>query len=186
MVAHGAPILVVFGLFTALMAVSTPIISMLQGIGRTDVPVKSLVAGMVVKIGMNYLLVSNPNINVQGAAVGTILFYAVIVSVNLYMLLRVTKTKLRALSVLGKPLLCAVLSAAAAWASNGLVAYFGPQLISGERLLLLVQIVVAVGFAVLVYAFSMLLTRALSEDDLEFLPGGKKIAKTLAKHKLLG
>jgi len=183
---HAAPILMVFGVFTALMAVSTPIVAILQGIGRTDIPVKSLLAGMVVKIGMNYWLVSNPNINIMGAAIATVLFFAVIVSINFIMLLRITKTKVRVNSVFVKPLFCAVLCAAAAWLVNSLGARFLPEIFGAGRMALLVQIAAATGFAVVIYGISMLLTRAVGKDDLEILPGGKKIGKVLAKFRLLG
>ena len=186
MYVHAAPILTIFGVFTALMAISMPVISILQGIGRTDIPVKSLLVGMVVKIGVNVWLVSNPRINVTGAAVGTVLFFAVIVSMNLFMLLRVTKTKVRVNSVLIKPLFCAILCAAAAWLVNSFGMRFLPQVLESGRLVLLAQIVLATGAGVVIYAISMLLTRAVSAEDLKNLPGGKKIEKMLAKRGILG
>ena len=186
MAQHAAPMMMLFGVATALMAVSAPVISMLQGIGRTDVPVKSLIAGTVVKIGVNYLLVSNPRINVNGAAIGTVLFYVVIVSYNLFMLLRVSKTRVRWGSVLAKPLFCACLSAAAAWLASSLAQRFAPRFAESGRLVLLVAVLGAIALAVLVYGAAMLLCRGLMEDDLEILPGGKKIGKVLAKYGLLG
>jgi len=139
-----------------------------------------------VKIGVNVWLVSNPRINVTGAAVGTVLFFAVIVSMNLFMLLRVTKTKVRVNSVLIKPLFCAILCAAAAWLVNSFGMRFLPQVLESGRLVLLAQIVLATGAGVVIYAISMLLTRAVSAEDLKNLPGGKKIEKMLAKRGILG
>ena len=186
MAQHAAPMMMVFGIATALMAVSAPVINMLQGIGRTDVPVKSLVAGTLVKVGANTLLVSNPEINVNGAAIGTVLFYVVIVSINLFMLLRVSKTKVHVMSVLLKPLFCAGLSAAAAWLAKDLVQKFLPRINSHENIVLFFSVAAAVGLAVLVYGVSMLLCRAVTGEDLENLPMGKKLIKGLAKHRLLG
>jgi len=189
MAEHAAPMMMLFGLATALMAVSAPVISMLQGIGRTDVPVKSLVAGTVVKLAANWILVSNPEINVHGAAIGTVLFYVVIVSVNLFMLIRVSKTKVQVMSVLVKPLFCAALCAAAAWLAKDLTLKFLPRLggVLGEgRMVLLAAVAAAIAFAVLIYGVSMLLCRAVTGEDLENLPMGKKLSKVLAKFKLLG
>jgi len=185
MAVHAAPMMAIFGIATALMAVSAPVISMLQGIGRTDVPVKSLIAGTLVKVGANTILVSNPNINVNGATIGTVLFYVVIVSINLFMLMRVSKTKVQVMSVLVKPLFCAGLSAAAAWLAKDLALRFAPRFISGERMTMLLAIAAAIALAVLVYGVSMLLCRAVTGEDLENLPMGKKLGKTLAKYKLL-
>jgi len=186
MAEHAAPMMMIFGLATALMAVSAPVISMLQGVGRTDVPVKSLVAGTVVKIGANQLLVSNPEINVKGAAIGTVLFYVVIVSINLFMLIRVSKTKVQMMPVLVKPLFCAILCAAGAWLAKDLALRFAPQFVSGERIVMLLAIAAAIALAVLIYAVSMLLCRAITQEDLEILPAGKKLGKTLAKWKFIG
>ena len=186
MAVHAAPMMMVFGIATALMAVSAPVISMLQGIGRTDVPVKSLIAGTLVKVAANTVLVSIPTINVNGATIGTVLFYAVIVSINLFMLLRVSKTKVHVMSVFLKPLFCAGLSAAAAWLAKDLVQRFLPRINSHESIILFVSVVMAIGAAVLIYGVSMLLCRAVTGEDLENLPMGKKLVKVLAKHKLLG
>jgi len=189
MAQHAAPMMMVYGLATALMAVSAPVISMLQGIGRTDVPVKSLVAGTIVKVGANTLLVSRPEINVHGAVIGTVLFYVVIVSINLFMLLRVSKTKVQVMSVLVKPLFCAGLCAAAAWLAKDLSLRFLPRLggmFGSERMVLLAAIAAAIAFAVLIYGVSMLLCRSVTAEDLENLPMGKKLSKVLAKLKLLG
>jgi len=188
---HTGIILVIFGLFTWLMAVSAPIVSMLQGIGRADVPVKTLIIATAAKLGANYLLVSDPRINVNGAAIGTVIFFVIVVAGNLYMLLRVSKTKLKLTSVLWKPLFCAALCAAGAWLANSLAMRFLPRLLpsffdGGTRLLPLAAICLAMGFAVVIYIVTMLLMKAVTADDLEFLPKGKKIGKTLAKHGLLG
>ena len=186
MAQHAAPMMMVFGIATALMAVSAPVISMLQGIGRTDIPVKSLIAGTLVKIGANTFLVSNPNINVNGATIGTVLFYVVIVSINLFMLIRVSKTKVQLMPVLVKPLFCAVLSAVGAWLTKDLALRFAPRFVSGDRMIMLLAIAAAITFAVLIYAVSMLLCRAVTQEDLEILPAGKKLGKVLAKFRLIG
>ena len=186
MAVHAAPMMMVFGIATALMAVSAPVISMLQGIGRTDVPVKSLIAGLVVKVAANTFLVSIPTINVNGATIGTVLFYVVIVSINLFMLIRVSKTKVQLMPVFVKPLFCSVLSAAGAWLAKDLALRFVPRFVSGERMAMLLAVAAAIVFAVLIYAVSMLLCRAVTQEDLEILPAGKKLGKVLAKFRLIG
>jgi stage V sporulation protein B len=183
---HTAPILFLFGLSTALMSISGPITSILQGIGRTDVPVKSIAVGAVVKIVSNFILVGNPEINIQGAPYSTILCYVAIVAVNLIVLLRVTKVRVRVMSVLIKPLLCAGLSAAAAWAGKGLILRLPFIAGMSAKLQLLAMIAAAMAAAVVVYAVTMLLCRAFTKDDLEMLPKGEKIAEKLDKIGLLG
>ena len=178
-----APIMAVYGYATALMAVSTPVTNMLQGIGRTDIPVKAAVAGAVVKIFCNYILVGNPKFNINGAPIGSILCYVVIVGVNLFFLLRVSEVRINVVSILLKPLLCAGLSAGAAWGTYQLCA----GLLAGRIPHMdLVELVLSVGAAVVVYVVTLLLFKGLSKDDVLMLPKGEKIAKTLEKYKVLG
>ena len=182
-----APIMVAYGIATALMAVSTPITNMLQAIGRTDIPVKSVVVGAICKITCNFILVGNPKINVYGAVVGTILFYVVIVACNLTSLLRISKVKVNWASILVKPLICAALCGVTAFAAYGLLSKIFP-VTNTESILNMgtVSTVIAVGLAVVVYAISLLLLKGVAREDISVLPKGEKIAKTLEKYGLLG
>lgn len=182
-----APIMVAYGIATALMAVSTPITNMLQAIGRTDIPVKSVVVGAICKITCNFILVGNPKINVYGAVVGTILFYVVIVACNLTSLLRISKVKINWASILVKPLICAALCGVTAFASYGLLSKIFP-VGNTESILNMgtISTVIAVGLAVVVYVISLLLVKGVAREDISVLPKGEKIAKTLEKYGLLG
>ncbi len=182
-----APIMVAYGIATALMAVSTPITNMLQAIGRTDIPVKSVVVGAICKITCNFILVGNPKINVYGAVVGTILFYVVIVACNLTSLLRISKVKVNWASILVKPLICSALCGVTAFASYGLLSKIFPAG-NTESILNMgtVSTVIAVGLAVIVYVISLLLVKGVAREDISVLPKGEKIAKTLEKYGLLG
>ncbi len=177
-----APIMAIYGYATALMAVSTPVANMLQGIGRTDIPVKAAVAGAVVKIICNYILVGNPKFNINGAPVGSILCYIVIVCVNLFYLLKVSEVRINFMSVLVKPLICAALSAASA---KGAFFLYGKLPLSGLPHPDLLATGFSVVVAVIVYIIALLLLKGLSKDDISMLPKGEKIAKVLEKYKVL-
>lgn len=182
-----APIMIVYGLATALMAVSTPITNMLQAIGRTDIPVKSVVVGAICKIVCNFILVGNPKINVYGAVAGTVLFYVVIVTCNLTSLLRISKVKINWGSILIKPLISAALCGVTAFAAYGLLDKIFPSDPSQGILNMgTVSTVIAVGLAVVVYVISLLLLKGVNREDVSVLPKGEKIAKKLEKYGLLG
>ena len=186
-VAVVTPILVAYGLATPVMAISTPTTNMLQAIGRTDIPVKSVVVGAIVKIICNFVLVGNPKINIYGAVAGTILFYVVIVVCNLTSLLRISKVKVNWASVLLKPLICAALCGVTAYAANGLLTTIFPSDPSQSILNMgTVSAVISIGLAVVVYAISLLLIKGIAREDVIVLPKGEKIAKTLEKYGLLG
>ena len=182
-----APIMVVYGIATALMAVSTPITNMLQAIGRTDIPVKSVVVGAICKIVCNYILVGNPKINVYGAVAGTVLFYVVIVTCNLTSLLRFSKVKVNWGAIALKPLISAALCGVTAFAAYGLLTRIFPVSASESILNMgTISTVIAVGLAVVVYVISLLLLKGVAREDVSVLPKGEKIAKMLEKYGLLG
>ncbi|NCC87788.1 MAG: polysaccharide biosynthesis protein [Clostridia bacterium] len=182
-----AYIVSVYGFAAAVMALSTPITNMLQAIGRADVPVKSLVMGAIVKIVSNYILVGNPEFNIYGAPIGTILCYTIIVANNLFFLIKETKIKINISSVLLKPLFCASLAGLSAWSSYGLLDMtftFGDASgrLNSSALALLISSIISV----FVYLVSLFLVNAISKYDILMLPKGEKIAKRLEKYGLIG
>ncbi|MBP3697781.1 MAG: polysaccharide biosynthesis protein [Clostridia bacterium] len=181
------PIMTAYGLATCIMAVSTPIVNMLQAIGRPDIPVKSVIVGAICKLVCNFILVGIPEVNVYGAVAGTILFYVVIVSINLISLIRVAKVRINWVSVFFKPLFCASLCGLTAFTTNALLNKLFPSDPSDGLLSMgTIAMVAAVGLAVVVYVISLLVFKGLAKDDVMSLPKGEKIAKTLEKYKLLG
>ena len=81
-----ASVLVILGIAAIFTSTSTPLCSMLQAVGRVDLPVKLLSVGVIIKIILNYTLVGIPAINIQGAGVGTLVCYVFITFFALYFL----------------------------------------------------------------------------------------------------
>lgn len=182
-----APIVTAYGFATCIMAISTPTTSMLQAIGRTDIPVKTVVVGAICKIVCNFILVGTPGINIYGAVVGTILFYVVIVSCNMISLLKISKVKVRWASVFVKPLICAALCGITAYASNSLLNYiFKPDTTQSILNMGTVSLGISIILGAVVYVLSLLLIKGVAKEDVSVLPKGEKIAKTLEKYGLLG
>ena len=176
--AHNAPqitgkILILLGLGAIFAAISTPINSMLQAVGRVDIPVKLLAVGLLVKIVLNYTLVGIPEINVMGAGTGTLVCYFLITFLSLYFLIRETRVMPHLLPIFLKPTLASILSVGAAW----LFQRYAALRVSGD-----IATVLAVLLAVVLYFFCLLWFRALNRQDLIMLPKGQKIVKILEKH----
>uniref|UniRef100_UPI003FEF29A7 putative polysaccharide biosynthesis protein n=1 Tax=Candidatus Fimivicinus sp. TaxID=3056640 RepID=UPI003FEF29A7 len=187
------PIMKAYGYSTALMALSAPITNMLQAIGRTDVPVKSLLIGAAIKIVGNYVLVGIPTINIQGAPYASILCYIIVVALNLYFLLHVSKVRINVTSVFFKPAFCSIVCGVAAFTSYGILSklleniwpkdgLMGVSMLSSGNFSALVAIIIAIAF----YVVALLFSRAISKDDVVMLPKGEKIAKILEKYGLIG
>lgn len=76
------------GIATIFQACSLPVTSMLQAVGRVDLPLKIVSLGLILKIIVNYIFVGIPRINIGGAGLGTFVGYLFILIVSLFMLLK--------------------------------------------------------------------------------------------------
>lgn len=176
-IAVAVPMMRVMGAAVLFCALVGPINSILQAIGRVDLPVKFMAVGAAVKLAMNFFLVSVPEINIQAAPYGTLVCYLIISVLGLIALTRLTGVWLNIIIVFGKPLFAAALCAVAAWVSHPLLA--APL---GSKLATLISI----ALAAVVYLFVLFLIRGISEEDILMLPKGEKIAKILAKFRIIG
>lgn len=186
-IAVAAPVLALYGLMMCILTISSPLTNILQAIGRADVPAKALAIGCVFKIGVNYILIGIPSINIKGAVFGTALFYLICITYNYVVLKRETQIKIDFATVVIKPLFASLLCGLAAYGSYKLfcsIFTFGNMngRLNGRSLSCLLAILVAV----IVYAAAVLLTKTMVKDDILLLPKGEKIAKLLEKYKLIG
>lgn len=182
-----APILIAYGIFTPIIAISTPTTNMLQAVGRADIPMKTVAGAALVKILCNFFLVGIPKINIYGAVVGTIVFYLLIVSINMFCLLRISKVRVNWLSVFLKPFIAAALCAITAFATHGIIIRIIPADTSASVLNSDTYGTIAgIAAGAVVYLISILLLKGIAKDDLTSLPKGEKIAGILEKYGLLG
>ncbi len=169
------------------LSITQPLTNMLQAIGKTYVPLIALLIGAVFKIGVNYLMIGIPKVNIYGAIVGTVSCYLVVALIDVIALLRASHARVRFGSVFFKPLFCSVVGGAAAWAVNGMVSGIlshVPALANPNAYLshVSVAMVIAAVFAVAFFFITMFLTRAIEKDDVRMLPKGDKLVRLLVRH----
>ncbi len=185
-----APILMLYGFSVVFLALTQPLTSALQAIDRMDVPIKSMLIGATVKVAANFILVSIPRVNIQGAVVGSFLCNIVMVVYALVVLAKETKLKYRWSQLFVRPFAAAVISGAAAWVTNAIFEKTLPAggltfisgLLSADNIACLAGVLAAVLF----YAIALFALRAVTKEDISMLPKGRKIAKTLEKYGLIG
>ena len=165
-----ARILTVAAIAVIFNSISTPVCTMLQAVGRVDLPVKLLTVGVIIKIILNYALVGIPVINIQGASIGTLVCYAFVFSLALYFLCKETKIRPDLKPIILKPLFSALCSAVAAYVSQSVLSRIMPYRLST---------ILAIIVAVIVYIVFILLTKTLNETDIKSLPRGEKIYNKL-------
>lgn len=167
-----APIMATLGLATIFVCIMLICNSILQAHGLVYLPVITVIIGGIIKIAVNYMLVSNYEINVQGASIGTLCCFAAIALMDLAVIKRVIPLPPRYIRVFCKPLIAAALMGAAAWGSHGVLTNF---LGLGNRLATMGAIVIAA----VVYVILVLALRVITKEDLSLMPKGEKIAKML-------
>ena len=172
----GSKVLTVMGISAVFIATSTPMCSMIQATGRMDIPLKLYIIGMTLKIIVNYILVGIPEINIQGANVGSIVCYGFVTVTAMFFLCRTTKIIPDFMSIFVKPLLASIVCALAAYWSEQLFDVFVTQRVAT---------LLAVVTAVIVYVIALLVFRAVKREDILQMPKGNKILKVLEKRKLI-
>ena len=119
--AVSADSLAVLGIAVVFLSISTPVFSMLQGIGRADIPVKIMLAGVAVKLAGNLLLIPIVKINVSGAAIATLLCYIAIAILSLRSLRKHTGIAIGYAYIFAKPLYSGVLCAVTAFLTSSVL-----------------------------------------------------------------
>lgn len=166
------PLLSVLGLASIFVALQLLCNSILQANGLVNLPILAVLIGGVVKISVNYVLVGDPDIRINGAPVGTLVCFLVISALEVFFIRRAVPAPPSFLRAVAKPFLACAVMAGGAWGSYGLLT--GP-LSFGNSLATLG----AIAAAVVLYAAMVLLLRAISREDLALMPKGDKIAKIL-------
>lgn len=132
--------------------------AVLQGMGRTSIPVLNMVAACVVKVLLNWTLTAIPWLGIRGSAMATVADFGVAALINMYFIYKLTGYKM-SLPVFLKPLVAAGVMGAAILgvlcAASGL---------GGWVLLLCIPV------AAIVYGVVLTFIGGLTKEDLESLP----------------
>ncbi|WP_304508492.1 putative polysaccharide biosynthesis protein [Anaerotignum sp.] len=161
-------------LFLALCQTATGI---LQGIGHIKIPVVGAVLGAIAKVILNYLLIGIPQLNVLGAVLSTTGCYLVAAVFDVIMLSRITGVRFDMMGTFLKPI-----AGATAMGVTALAAYHVMMMLYPNNAL---ATIIAVFFAMGIYAMVMLLIGGIVEEDLNSLPMGRKIVGLLNQFHLI-
>ena len=150
--------------------------AILQGLNRVSIPVKNLAIGGLFKVVTTYILVGIPEMNIKGAAIGTVVCYGVAALLDLAAVIRYSKVRMKLIDHLVKPIIATV-----AMALSVFISYeFLEGMVGGNKASLLSIIV-----GIVVYAVMLLVIGAINRNDFEMLPGGKRLGRILTRLKLM-
>ena len=170
-----AELLLKISSFTILFTVMNQTINAsLQGLGRIYIPAIALLCGVAVKFVLNLTLISIPEINVYGAAIGSVLCHLIATIIVSKVLVKRIKLDTTLKELLLKPIVAVTIMGVSAF-----VLYRLTSNVFGEysRIATIISLIVAV----LAYALSVIKLNILSKEDYSLLPGGEKIFSILTK-----
>ena len=178
-VATMTTILFILGAASYFVCLQHMTIATLQANGYERVALMTFPIGAIVRISLSYFLVADPNIGIVGSPIATLTCFAVISILNIIFITVKIKARMKFISGFIKPLVCALLMAAAAYFTFEGLSYLGSGMVgtgvNAVRLYLAVSILVGV----IVYMALVVLTRAITKEDLLYVPKGEKLAKLL-------
>ncbi len=159
------PALQILAVSIITLAIMRTFSTSLQGIGKMMLPVWNLLIGAGVKAVVSYILLGIPSININGAALGSVLAYVTAGILNYRALKKYTDVSLDFRSIFIKPLIAALIMGAAAFVSYKLLF----MITSSNSISTLLSIIIAAA----VYFVMAFLTGAVTKDEIELIPKGE-------------
>ncbi len=172
--------------------------SILQAHQLVALPMATTVVGCALKLVVGYVLIGDPDIGIKGGAVSTVVCFWLIAVLDLFIIRRTLPRSLSLARVFVKPVGAAAAMGLSAWAIHGLayqlMVKLGLFLAMGEdekplldeagrfilgRTGVALSVAAAIGVAVIVYFVLIVVTRAISKEDLALIPKGERLAKIL-------
>ncbi len=161
-------------IFLALCQIITGI---LQGIGKVATPAKNAFIGSIIKIPINYFLISIPSINVIGAIISTTVCYLIASLLNFITLRKVTKIRPDYNGIFFKPTIASIVMGVFCYFSYKFIFYFSKSNA--------ISTLVSIFIAIIAYLVSLAVIGGFKREDLSLLPIGRKLISILEQYRLI-
>ena len=172
-------ILMVLGLASILLCLQLVTTAILQAHGHERAAMMAIPFSAVIRLILSHYLVAIPELGVLGSPIGTVVFFAIIVVVN-FILIRVKiKERPKFASVFLKPLFCTAIMAVVAYLTYTLAYFLGVGIVGTGRMGVSLYLAVAMLAAMIIYVILIVMTRAITMEDMKLVPKGEKIAEIL-------
>jgi len=149
----------------------------LQAANKAAVPVWSMLLGAAVKLLVEVVLLSLPEVGILGAPISTLVCNLTVLAINVAVLSRTVRLRALPLGALLRPFLAAALAVLA-----GGVVYSGMLHVFPRSFW---QMPLVLGLVAVLYACLAFLFGAVRKEDIEELPGGQPLCRVLLKFNLL-
>ena len=180
---HGSYLMMYGSGAVILMAIVQVQTSILQGSGMFYPVTFNLVLGIVGKILTNYMLIAIPEININGAIIGSVVSYCIPILLNGLLIKKRLRIKIRLTHIAAKPAVASVLMGIGVKVIYRILSgalFFIQSTYVVNALATLISIIAGV----LIYAVMLVVLKGLSREELDMLPGSisSRLPERLLKH----
>ena len=166
-------------------SLSTVTNAILQGLNRLDVPIRHAVAALAVHVAVLEVCLMVLKMGIYSVVIANIVFALVMCLLNGRAIARFVRYKQEYKKTVFLPALCSVFMGAAAFGVyKGIYSLLPSHMMHG-RLGMAIVVLPSVAVAIVVYALLLVRFRAVDEDELRGMPGGRKLAGLLVRLHLL-
>lgn len=171
----GAEVLMIFSIPMIFIALNQTINGGLYGLNKTYVAAIALGIGAVIKFILNIILISNPNIEIMGAGISSIVCQLVAFLITFTVLRRNIKLQFKVGRMVIAPIGAATIMGIATYFINqGLNSIISPNL----------STIISIILGAIIYAVLILLFKILKKEDMMMIPFGTKLYALLVKLRI--
>lgn len=171
----GAQLLMVYSIAMIFIALNQTINGGLYGLNKTYIPAISLIVGIIIKFVLNIILISNPNIEIMGAGISSVICQFVAFLICIIALQKYIKLDFKCGRMVIAPIMASTFM--------GICTYFinqGLNSIIGNSLSTIISIICgAIIYVILIFVFKI-----LKKEDIIMIPFGTKLYNILVKLKI--
>lgn len=175
-VEYVAPLLSLLGMSIFLSSMITTTNAILQAYQLVYKPIISMMLGTLAKIVSSYLLIGTPKINIYGAPISTLISVIIIVSVNLYFIIKQSGKLSSVYSLFIKPFIATVIS---------IICGTGIYFLLDNLLSTSINIFITILSVVIIYLVFILKLNVIDSEEMLMLPKGENLLRLLKKTKFI-
>ena len=171
----GAEVLMVYAIAMIFIALNQTITGGLYGLNKTYIPAIALIVGIIIKFVLNIVLISNPNIEIMGAGISTIICQFVAFLICAISLQKNIKLHLKCWRMVIAPIFASIFM--------GVCTYFinqGLNTMIGQNMSTIISIILGA----VIYIITIFVLKILKKEDIMMIPFGTKIYAVLVKLRL--
>ncbi len=171
----GASLLILCSISMILVALNQTITGGLYGISKNYIPAIAILISVFIKLWLNIVLISNPDIGINGSGISSIVAQTIVFIICIIVLNKNIKLNFKFGRMILGPIIAGILM--------GIAVYFANQwmnTVMGQSLSTIISIILGA----IIYVLIIFILRILKKEDILMIPFGIKIYPILVKLKI--